>query len=95
MKWIVDAWDELSKDLIIKSFKGCGLTNDLDGSEDCKIHCFRSDGPIQTGQELLKQARINANISGTRELTGNQQLDINAESNENDEDSDASLDFYQ
>ena len=95
MKWIVDAWDELSKDLIIKSFKGYGLTNDLDGSEDCKIHCFRSDGPIQTGQELLKQAWINADISGTRELTGIQQLDINAESNENDEDSDASLDFYQ
>ena len=93
LKWIVDAWDQLSKDLIIKSFKGCGLTNNLDGSEDSKIHCFRSDGPIQTGQELLKQARTNADISGTRELI--QQLDINAESNENDEDSDASLDFYQ
>ena len=93
LKWIVDAWDQLSKDLIIKSFKGCGLANNLDGSEDCKIHCFRSDGPIQTGQELLKQARNNAYINGTRELI--QQLDINAESNENDEDSDASLDFYQ
>ena len=95
LKWIVDAWDQLSKDLIIKSFKGCELTNNLNGSEDCKIHCFRSDGPIQTGQELLKQARTNADISSTRELTGIQQLGINAESNENDEDSDASLDFYQ
>ena len=93
LKWIGNAWDQLSKDLIIKSFKGCRLTNNLDGSEDCKIHCFRSDSPIQTGQELLKQARTNADISDTRELI--QQLDINAESNENDENSDASLDFYQ
>lgn len=93
LKWTVDAWDQLSKDLIIKSFKGCGLTNNLNGSEDCKIHCFRSGGPIQTGQELLKQARNNAYINGTRELI--QQLDVSAESSENDEDSDASFDFYQ
>ena len=39
LKWIVDAWDQLPKNLIIKSFKGCGLTNTLDVSEDCKIHC--------------------------------------------------------
>ena len=29
LKWIVDAWDSLPKDLIIKLFKGCGLTNTL------------------------------------------------------------------
>ena len=93
LKWIIDAWDQLSKDLIIKLFKGCRLANNLDGSEDCKIHCFRSDDPIQTGQELFKQARNNAYINGTRKLI--QQLDINAESNENDKDSHASVDFYQ
>ena len=94
LKWIVDAWDQLPKDLIIKSFKGCGLTNTLDGSEDCKIHCFRSDGRIKTGQELLQQARANADITGKREII--QQLDVDAEGVENDEDgykSDLSLDF--
>ena len=55
LKWIVDAWDQLPKDLIVKSFKGCGLNNDLDGLEDCQIHCFKSNGPIQTGLQLLQQ----------------------------------------
>ena len=45
---------------------------------------------------VLKQARANADITGKRELV--QQLDIDAESIENDEDcfnSDVSLDFHQ
>ena len=96
LKWIGDAWDQLLKDLIIKSFKGCRLTNTLDGSEDSKIHCFRSDGPIPTGQKLLQQARANADFTGKRELI--QQLDVDAEGVKNDEDSynsDVSLDFHQ
>jgi len=96
LKWIVDAWDQLPKDLIIKSFKGCGLTNTLDGSEDCKIHCFRSNGLIQTGQVLLNQARTNVDITCKRELI--QQLDIDAKSIQNNKDgfkSNVSLDFHQ
>ena len=97
LKWIVDAWYQLPKDLIINSFKGCGLTNTrLDGSEDCKIHSFRSDVPIKTGQELLQQARVNVDIIGKREII--QQLDVDAEGVENDEDgykNDVSLDFHQ
>jgi len=45
---------------------------------------------------VLKQARVNADITGKRELI--QQLDIDAESIENDEDdfnSDMSFDFHQ
>ena len=85
LKWIVDAWDQLPKDLIIKSFKGCGLTNAHDGSEDCNIPCLMSDGPIKTGLQLLQQARANA---GERQLT--QKLDADAEGDVNDEDSDNS-----
>lgn len=91
LKWIVDAWDELPKNLIIKSFKGCGLTNALDGSEDYKIHCFRSDGQIPTGQELLQQARAKADIT-TGELT--QQLYVDEEGvDEDGYNSDDSIDF--
>ena len=45
------------KMLIVKSFKGCGLNNALDGFEDNKIHRFRSDGLIKTGPKCLQQAR--------------------------------------
>jgi hypothetical protein len=42
LQWIVDAWDRLPKELIVKFFKGCGLRNALDGSDDDKIHCFKA-----------------------------------------------------
>lgn len=33
-KWIVTAWNEIKPELIIKSFKKCGISNKLDGTED-------------------------------------------------------------
>ena len=44
-------------DTIVGPFKGCGLTTALDGSDDDRIHCFKADGPIQNGCELLQQKR--------------------------------------
>ena len=96
LKWIVDAWDQLPMNLIIKSFKRCALIITLDGSEDCNIHCLKSDGPIPTEQELLQQARANADIIGICELI--HQLDVDEEDVKNDEDgynSDVPLDFHQ
>ena len=63
-------------------------------SEDCQIHCFGSDGPIQTSLQLLQQARVNVGDDG-RELT--QKFDADTEGDVNDEDSynsDVSLDFH-
>ena len=34
LTWINHAWNEILGDLIQKSFKSCGITNALDGSED-------------------------------------------------------------
>ena len=38
-KWVGTAWEEISskKDLIINSFKVCGISVAIDGSEDSKI----------------------------------------------------------
>lgn len=32
--WIVDSWNEIKADTIVKSFKKCGISNALDGTED-------------------------------------------------------------
>ena len=54
LDWIVRAWQEFSKELIIKSFEVCALTTPLDGSGDKNIACFKSDGLIgQTGLDIL------------------------------------------
>lgn len=34
LSWIKQSWDAITPDVIRKSFKKCGITNALDGSED-------------------------------------------------------------
>ena len=55
LQWVVDAWASISNDLIKDSFKACGITVNLDGSEDEMIHCFKPHGPIPEGFALLKE----------------------------------------
>ena len=33
-KWILEAWNEIPIDMVKKSFKKCGISNALDGTED-------------------------------------------------------------
>ena len=33
-KWILEAWAEIPKEMIIKSFKKCGISNAMNGLED-------------------------------------------------------------
>uniref|UniRef100_A0A914DHX2 Uncharacterized protein n=1 Tax=Acrobeloides nanus TaxID=290746 RepID=A0A914DHX2_9BILA len=90
LQWIVDAWDQLPKDLIIKSFKNCALTIALDGSEDDQIYCFKPDGPIPSGRALLQQARADEQSNELRALLENVDL---AEDENNGYESDVSVDF--
>ncbi|CAG8619627.1 11841_t:CDS:2 [Diversispora eburnea] len=40
--WILEAWDSIPKEMVIKSFKKCGISNSMDGMEDHMI--YESDG---------------------------------------------------
>lgn len=55
VEWILHAWDQLSKELIKKSFLTCGLTNAIDGSEDTEIHCFKPGQPCEKGRAVLSE----------------------------------------
>nr|CAD2131893.1 unnamed protein product [Meloidogyne enterolobii] len=57
LNWIVEAWKIISEETISKSFKLCGVTNAIDGTEDDEINCFKPDGPVPEGRALLKKAR--------------------------------------
>ncbi|KAH7722017.1 transposase [Aphelenchoides avenae] len=63
LQWICDAWDSLSREVIEKSFKTCGLSTDTSGAEDHLIRCMGPDGPIPGGREALKASRINDSTS--------------------------------
>lgn len=86
LQWVVDAWEQLPKQLIVDSFKGCGLTTALDGSEDDEIHCFKSHRPIPTGVELLQHTRTESVLD---KLV--QQIEIEEKQDETGYDTDASV----
>ena len=41
IEWVLEAWKKLPTDVIIRSFKVCALSTNLDGSEDDQIVCIR------------------------------------------------------
>nr|CAD2134366.1 unnamed protein product [Meloidogyne enterolobii]CAD2140475.1 unnamed protein product [Meloidogyne enterolobii]CAD2166879.1 unnamed protein product [Meloidogyne enterolobii]CAD2178924.1 unnamed protein product [Meloidogyne enterolobii]CAD2180845.1 unnamed protein product [Meloidogyne enterolobii] len=63
MQWIVEAWNVVTKENIINSFKYCGLTNKTNGAEDDEIHCFKINGPVSEGRAQLRQARLDNELA--------------------------------
>ena len=55
MNWILDSWNQLSSEIICKSFKACALTSTIDGSDDKDIHCFKEKQPCHAGLEMLEE----------------------------------------
>ena len=41
LEWVNVAWRKVTTDVVIKSFKACGISNSTDGSEDDFIHCLK------------------------------------------------------
>lgn len=58
LRWLANAWESLPQETIAKSFKQCGITNAVDGTEDDQIHCFKAEGPIPDGLQLLSTQRM-------------------------------------
>ncbi|KAH7708309.1 pogo transposable element with KRAB domain-like protein [Aphelenchoides avenae] len=58
LQWLVDAWQSIPREALAASFKMCGITTALDGSEDHLIHCIKPDGLIPSGHAALEESRI-------------------------------------
>lgn len=56
--WLLKAWNDLLEEIIVDSFKCCGITTSVDGSEDGQIHCFKPDGPIPEGSNCCTMAKL-------------------------------------
>ena len=53
--WVREAWAEIPTQQIIDSMKQCAVTNELDGSEDHLIECFK---PGHLCRDALSQLSI-------------------------------------
>ena len=41
LRWVQEAWDSVTTEVVIKSFQVCGISVNTDGSEDGEIHCIK------------------------------------------------------
>ena len=55
VEWNLEYWNRLEKNLIIRSFKSCGLNLKMDVSEDHLIQCFKEGQPYANGLDMLKE----------------------------------------
>ncbi|KAH7710545.1 pogo transposable element with KRAB domain-like protein [Aphelenchoides avenae] len=59
-KWVLDAFEAVKEDVIIRFFKACGISTKLDGGEDALIHCLKEGTGMPDGVASLVQARQQA-----------------------------------
>lgn len=45
LRWVNEAWQEIPAEMVVKSFKTCGISNALDGTEDDELY-------TEDGQEM-------------------------------------------
>ncbi|CAG8857548.1 7560_t:CDS:1, partial [Gigaspora margarita] len=50
-RWVLNAWEDISEDIIIRSFKKCGISNCLSGSEDHLIYELDEDSEEEDSDE--------------------------------------------
>lgn len=43
LNFVSEAWAAVTEETVVRSFKGCGISNALDGSEDGELHDCLSD----------------------------------------------------
>ncbi len=95
LTWIYESWQNLSEEMIIKSFKVCGVSNALDGSEIDLIHCFKEEAACSEGAELVKRKLAEQNLQDEEEEVIEIPEEIDASQDdlidENDSDSDDSV----
>ena len=60
VQWILKAWSDPDKAIIVKLFRCCALSLQDDGSEDNKIALFKPGKPLSSGFERLKAAMAEA-----------------------------------
>ena len=53
LRWVHEAWREIPAEMVMKSFKSCGISNALDGTEDDELYTE------ETAQEIEDKAEDN------------------------------------
>ena len=66
LQWVKECWDGLSTDIILKSFRVCGISVDVDSSGDSDIHCLKEGGVAAGAREDITTETASL-LSGRRD----------------------------
>lgn len=56
LQWVKESWDSVSSDIVKKSFRSCGISVSIDGTEDSEIHCMKENEVAFPARALIKEA---------------------------------------
>ena len=51
-EWVKTSWQSAEDETVVRSFKTCGISNALDGSEDDTLYEQSEDGDTSDSEEL-------------------------------------------
>jgi hypothetical protein len=54
-EWIKSASNSISEETTRRPFLCCGITTNIDGSDDHEIHCFKAGEPCAAGKSVLQE----------------------------------------
>lgn len=56
LQWVKESWNSISTEIIKKSFRSCGISVSIDGSEDTEIHCMKENEVAFSAREVIHEA---------------------------------------
>lgn len=97
LRWIKESWLSISPDIIRKSFKKCGITNALDGTED---DLFMAESDTESDNEPMFEGFTPSDVDVAQAVYDNTSADVYnvnielSESSDSNSDMDEIDDYY-
>ena len=58
LQWVKEAWSSVSTEVVKKSFISCGISVNVDGSEDQEVHCLKDNEIAAAAKTDIQQATV-------------------------------------
>ncbi len=58
LQWVIESWNSVSAEVVKKSFISCGISVNMDGSEDQEIHCLKHGEIAAAAKTGIQQATV-------------------------------------
>ena len=84
-EWVKSSWAEIPEEVIRNSFLSCAIIASTDGTDDDKIHCFKSGEECAEGRKILAEEMSNFEVfkfNDVQQLPSDDENDGEKEENE-------------